>query len=61
MQIKTTVQMESQLAAQHLVGHLRESAPHPDAVATFSRVTVTYSHRDAGAVGESIAEFLINR
>lgn len=61
MQIKTTVQMENQLAAQHLAGHLRESAPYPNAVATISKVTVTYSPRDAGAVGESIAEFLINR
>lgn len=61
MQIKTTVRMDDPLSAQHLVGHLRDNAPYPNAEAKISTVTVTYSHRDAAAVGERIAEFLINR
>jgi len=59
--LTTTVKMENKLAAQHLVGHLNGSAVYCEATASGATITAIYEPRDAGAVGEAFAKFLIGR
>jgi hypothetical protein len=59
--LTTTVKMENQIAAQHLVSHLNGHAAYCEATASGATVTALYEPRDAGGVGEAFAEFLIGR